>query len=102
MRRLRNDFKAKAVLLVDQLMEKSEIEAVRDLAEAFPLQSPPDAVGLVKEGREHLLPYSTMVFNSFGPRNEIFEASTRAAEPVLGMDSRAVRTRSMQQRRFCR
>lgn len=83
MRRLRNDFKAKAVLLVDQLMEKSEIEAVRDLAEAFPLQVFPDAVGLVKEGREHLLPYSTMVFNSFGPRNEIFEASTRAAEPVL-------------------
>lgn len=83
MRRLRAEFKAKAILLVDQLMEKREIEAVHDFAEAFPLQVFPDAVGLVADGRENLLPYSTMVFNSFGPRNEIFENSTREAEPVL-------------------
>jgi 4-methoxybenzoate monooxygenase (O-demethylating) len=84
MRRLREDFKRKATLLVDRLIEQGEIEAVRDLAEAFPLEVFPDAVGLRSEGRHNLLPYSSMVFNSFGPRNAIFQSSTEAAEPVLG------------------
>jgi cytochrome P450 len=83
MRRLRDDFKRKAIALVAKLLEKMEIEAVHDLAEAFPLEVFPDAVGLTREGRENLLPYSTMVFNSFGPRNDIFQASTETAEPVL-------------------
>src|SRR5262245_40367026 len=83
MRRLRADFKRKAMLLVDRLLEKGDVEAVHDLAEAFPLEVFPDAVGLRSEGRDNLLPYSTMVFNSFGPRNAIFQASTQAAEPVL-------------------
>jgi 4-methoxybenzoate monooxygenase (O-demethylating) len=83
MRRLREDFRGKAVALVARLLNKGDIEAVHDLAEAFPLEVFPDAVGLIKEGRENLLPYSTMVFNSFGPRNAIFQKSTEAAEPVL-------------------
>ena len=83
MRRLREDFERKATRLVDRLLEQGEIEAVRDLAEAFPLEVFPDAVGLTREGRHNLLPYSTMVFNSFGPRNAIFQSSTAAAEPVL-------------------
>jgi cytochrome P450 len=83
MRRLRADFKRKAILLVDRLLAKGDVEAVHDLAEAFPLEVFPDAVGLRTEGRDNLLPYSTMVFNSFGPRNAIFQASTQAAEPVL-------------------
>ena len=83
MRRLREDFKRKALALVAKLLKKGDIEAVRDLAEAFPLEVFPDAVGLTPAGRENLLPYSTMVFNSFGPRNDIFQSSTQAAEPVL-------------------
>jgi cytochrome P450 len=31
----------------------------------------PDAVGLSKEGREHLLPYAATVFNMFGPDNDL-------------------------------
>ena len=83
MRRLRDDFTVKAATLVAALLEKAEIETVNDLAEAFPLAVFPDAVGLKPEGRENLLPYSTMVFNSFGPRNDIFQSSTQAAEPVV-------------------
>ena len=83
MSRLREDFRAKAVRLVENLVAKRDIEAVCELAEAYPLDVFPDAVGLVRQGRENLLPYSSMVFNSFGPRNAIFHASTEAAEPVL-------------------
>ena len=82
MRRLREEFQAKAVRLVENLVAKRDIEAVGELGEAYPLEVFPDAVGLVRQGRENLLPYSSMVFNSFGPRKAIFHASTEAAEPV--------------------
>jgi hypothetical protein len=35
----------------------------------------PDAVGLSKQGREHLLPYAATVFNMFGPDNELRRAA---------------------------
>ena len=83
MRTLRPMFQAKAEQLVDGLIAKGTFDAVPDLAEAYPLTVFPDAVGLRPDGRENLLPFSTMVFNSFGPRNALFHESTAAAEPVL-------------------
>jgi cytochrome P450 len=59
------------------------MDAVKDLAEAFPLSVMPDAVGLRPDGRDNLLPFSHMVFNSFGPNNELFRTSIAAAKPVL-------------------
>jgi cytochrome P450 len=40
-------------------------------------------MGMPRENRHFLLPYGNMVFNSFGPRNEFFEAAVDDAEPVL-------------------
>ncbi len=42
----------------------------------------PDAVGLSEDGRENLLPYGSMVFNSFGPRNDLFGKAMANAGPV--------------------
>src|ERR1700759_411285 len=53
-----------------------------DLAEAFPLKVFPDAVGIDGDGRENLLPYGSMVFNSFGPRNDLFDKAMANAGPV--------------------
>lgn len=83
MRALRPRFEARAKTIVDALVAKREFDAVPELAEAFPLAVMPDAVGLGPHGRENLLPFSTMVFNSFGPRNKRFHDSIKAAEPVL-------------------
>ncbi len=83
MRALRDPFKAKAAALVDTLVAKRRFDAVPDLAEAFPLSVFPDAVGIRADGREQLLPFSTMVFNSFGPQNERFKQSLRDAEKVV-------------------
>src|SRR5262249_58443880 len=57
--------------------------AMSDLAEAYPLTVFPDALGMPRENRHYLLPYSNMVFNSFGPRNELFEEAVEDAAPVL-------------------
>ena len=83
LRKLREDFGAKADALAEKLVERRRFDAIHDLAEVYPLQVFPDAVGLRPDGRENLLPYGGMVFNSFGPRNELFEQSTRDCAPVL-------------------
>jgi cytochrome P450 len=82
-RALRADFTAAAEALVDALLERGSFDAVRDLAEAYPLTVFPDAVGMPPENRRFLLPYGNMVFNSFGPRNAFFEDAVRDAAPVL-------------------
>src|SRR5450432_2045009 len=80
--RLRTTFECEAALLVDRLVEQRDIDGVADLAEAFPLKVFPDAVGISEAGRENLLPYGSMVFNSFGPRNDLFERAMANAGPV--------------------
>src|SRR6202051_236013 len=79
---LRETFAREAELLVDRLVERREFDGIADLAEAYPLKVFPDAVGLSEDGRENLLPYGSMVFNSFGPRNDLFEAAMANAGPV--------------------
>jgi hypothetical protein len=83
MRGLRASFAAAADRLIDELLERGSFDAVTELAEAYPLEVFPDAVGMPRENRRHLLPYGNMVFNSFGPRNEFFEQAVSEAEPVL-------------------
>ncbi len=81
--RLRERFAREADALVDELVERGSFDAIADLAEAYPLTVFPDAMGMPRENRHFLLPYGNMVFNSFGPRNEFFEAALADAEPVL-------------------
>ena len=82
-RDLREGFAAAADALIDELIERGSFDAIADLAEAYPLTVFPDAMGMARENRRYLLPYGNMVFNSFGPRNEFFEAAIADAAPVL-------------------
>jgi cytochrome P450 len=69
--RLKEKFREEAESLIDRLLEMHEFDAVKDLAEAFPLKVFPDAVGIASEGRETLLAYGRMVFNALGPDNPV-------------------------------
>jgi cytochrome P450 len=79
---LRETFEREAELLVARLVESREFDGIADLAEAYPLKVFPDATGISDEGRENLLPYGSLVFNSFGPRNDLFNAAMANAGPV--------------------
>ena len=79
---LRETFAREAEALVDHLVEQREFDGIADLAEAYPLKVFPDAVGISIDGRENLLPYGNMVFNSFGPRNDLFDKAMANAGPV--------------------
>lgn len=80
---LRTAFQAEAEKLADELVERRHVDAVRDIAQAYPLKVFPDAVGIRPGGREHLLPYGNMVFNAFGPRNSHFADAMAEAEKVI-------------------
>ena len=83
---VRATFAAEADALLDHLADKARteggIDAVKELAEVYPLKVFPDAVGLESEGREMLLLYGNMIFNAFGPRNELLMRAAEKVKPV--------------------
>lgn len=87
MRQLRADFAPAAKALADQVARRATLDGIADIAEPFPLQVFPDAVGVQAEGRENLLPYGEMVFNAFGADNEIrakaFERGEKVASWIM-------------------
>jgi 4-methoxybenzoate monooxygenase (O-demethylating) len=81
-RKLQQRFEEEAEILVDRVVARGEFDAITDLGEYYPVKVFPDAIGLRPDGREHLLPYGSMTFNSFGPRNAITEAAFVNADKV--------------------
>jgi 4-methoxybenzoate monooxygenase (O-demethylating) len=79
-RGLRGAFEREADALVDRLVERGRFDAVADLAEAYPVKVFADAVGVPEEGRENLMAYGDMVFNAFGPRNELLAQSAKGLD----------------------
>jgi hypothetical protein len=81
-RDLQEALELEAEALAERLVARKRFDAMADLAEAYPSTVFPDAVGMPPGGRENLMTYGTMVFNAFGPRNAIFEASWQRADEV--------------------
>ncbi len=82
-RQLRPAFEAEAERLAEELVARGTFDAATDLSYAYPLKVVGDAVGVPPDGRECLLPFGNMLFNSFGPANDIFLSSTKEAEGVV-------------------
>ncbi|MCA6119803.1 cytochrome P450 [Bradyrhizobium sp. WSM 1738] len=81
MKPLRGHFTALAEAKVDELLSRGSFDAITELAEAYPLSVFPDALGLKQEGREHLLPYASLVFNAFGPPNQLRQEAIERSAP---------------------
>jgi cytochrome P450 len=78
-RALRPAFEERAEALVDELVARRTVDAIPEIAEAYPLSVLPDAVGISRDERELLLPFGSMIFNAFGPKNHIFETAMAEA-----------------------
>jgi cytochrome P450 len=81
MKEVRDRFAAAAEAKADEIAALGSFDGVTDLAEAYPLSVFPDALGLKKEGREHLIPYAGLVFNAFGPPNELRQQAIERSMP---------------------
>jgi 4-methoxybenzoate monooxygenase (O-demethylating) len=80
---LRERFQEAAERIADELVSRRRVDAIADIAEAYPLSVFPGAIGLGSQGLENLLPYGSMAFNAFGPRNKHFEAAMSDAAKVV-------------------
>jgi len=95
LRKLEEVFEREAEHLVEYLLRVGEFDGIAELAEPFLVKVFSDAMGLQKEGRrEHLLSYSNIGFNAFGPRNALFNdaiaGSARAVDWIMANCSRAL------------
>lgn len=79
---IRDRFAQEAEALVERCVAKGDIDGIHDLAQVYPLKVFPDAVGVEEAGRENLLLYGDMIFNSMGPRNELL---AKSAERVVAV-----------------
>jgi hypothetical protein len=83
LRALRDGFYHDAVRMIDHAVELGSFDAVVELARPYPLKVFPDAVGIADDGRDILLPYGNMVFNTMGPKNDLYESSLEPVDRVM-------------------
>jgi len=81
MKQVRERFAVAAAAKVDELLARKGFDAIADLTEAYPMSVFPDAMGLKQEGRENLLPYAGLVFNAFGPPNQLRQDAIERSAP---------------------
>jgi 4-methoxybenzoate monooxygenase (O-demethylating) len=79
LRAIGDEWRTRATAIVERLVGIGSFDAVPQIAEAFPLAVFPDLIGLREDGREALIPYATVAFNAFGPRNALLAESMAAA-----------------------
>jgi hypothetical protein len=92
LRKLRDGFYQDACRLTDRVLEQRSFDAVAELAQPYPLKVFPDAVGIADDERQKLLAYGDMVFNTMGPKNELYQAAmSRAAEVIPWVTQRCER-----------
>jgi cytochrome P450 len=98
MKRMREGFARAADDLVDRLLAHGtvELEGHVDLAAAYVLKAFPDAIGLPDADRHHLLHFGDAVFNTFGPRNDIFRRGVERAAPAIEWVEKNCRREALQ------
>lgn len=77
---LRNSFAVAADALVDELLQRGSADAVTEVVHRFILSVVGDAVGLPKEGRQHLLIFGELAMNLPGPHNDRYQRALARVE----------------------
>ncbi|MCA0873947.1 cytochrome P450 [Seohaeicola saemankumensis] len=87
-------FRDVADRIVDRIVAAGVIDGVADLAEPYPTQVFPKAVGMKDTNARYLVDYGAMVFNAIGPDNELRRtAMARAGEIVPWITGACTRER---------
>ena len=81
MKQVRDGFQKAAEAKAEEIAARGSFDGIADLAEAYPLSVFPDALGLKRDWRENLMPYASLVFNAFGPPNELRQQAIERSVP---------------------
>jgi cytochrome P450 len=76
-------FDREAALLVDRLLQQGTVDGMKDVGAAYVLKVFPDVLGITPDGREMLLDYGDLAFNSSMPLNEIYRESLARSDRAL-------------------
>lgn len=95
LKEMRPLWQSKAEELVDRLVDQRNLDAVGDLSQVYPMMVFPDLIGLQDEGRENLLDYAMIVFNAFGPQNEVFHRGNRGKEAAIAWVAEACKRENL-------
>ena len=76
-------FSAAATRVVDELLQRDELEGVTDLVQAYLLEVFIDAVGLDPDIKPLLLPWGDLIFNAGGPENDLYGEAMRKIAPHI-------------------
>jgi 4-methoxybenzoate monooxygenase (O-demethylating) len=82
LRALRDGFYQDALRRIDRVLELGVFDAVTEISQPYPLKVFADAVGIADEEREMLLPYGNMIFNTMGPKNELYLSAFAPVDKV--------------------
>lgn len=83
LRSMQDMFAEQAEEFVERVVDMGSFDAVKDLAEPYPVKVFPDALGLPEQGRHHLFTYGNITFNAICDKNEIFkQAQEQGMESV--------------------
>lgn len=90
----REGFEREAKALVDRLLQTdAEVDGYKDIACAFVLKAFPDLLGLRPDGRENLMRFGDVVFNSTVPLNDIYKESLeRNADAIAWVEKQCDRS----------
>jgi cytochrome P450 len=90
---LRAGFEAEAEKLVDRLLSEDKVvDAHKDIGAAFVLKVFPDLLGVIPQGRENLLRYGDIAFNSTVPINDIYhESLEKNGDAIAWLDKQCER-----------
>lgn len=87
-RSMKDNCMLRAEALFDELLDgvpsggEVLVDGVQQVGAVFPVNFFPDASGIDPAGREKLVPYADHIFNSLGPRNELFEKGAGQAKEL--------------------
>lgn len=93
-RQWQSAFEQEAQIVAERVLDRGEVDAVKDIAEAFVLTVFPRVLG-VKVSRELFLAIGDMNFNQLGPNNERLRKSLEQAEPFLPKYEQSFQRESM-------
>ncbi len=79
---LREGFYQDAAQRIGRALQLGAFDAVAELSQPYTLKVFPDAVGIAEDEREMLLPYGNMIFNTMGPKNELYQNAFAPVEQV--------------------
>jgi cytochrome P450 len=79
MKEMEGSFKRDAAILVDGLLDRGEVDAVKDITARYVHKVLPDLMGLPMQGRENMTPFGNAVWATMGPANALFDAAMAGA-----------------------